>query len=172
MSDYCEIAKKHPFHGPYHDDEYGFPLTDQNLLFERLSLEIFQAGLSWLLILKRREGLREAFDHFQIDKVKTYNQGDIERLMTDQRVIRNSLKIKAIIRNAEIIDKISQNFGSFSNWLNHHHPQSHEDWVRLFRKNFKFTGPEIVSEFLMSIGLLPGAHREDCPIYQKILQLK
>ncbi|MBT3358415.1 MAG: DNA-3-methyladenine glycosylase I [Rhodospirillales bacterium] len=166
---YCDTAPGHPFHGPYHDEEYGFPLEDEAELFERLSLEIFQAGLSWLLVLKKRENMRAAFDGFDVDTVAAYADAEQQRLLNDAGIIRNRLKIASIIENARRIQGLRESHGGFAAWIAAHHPLALEDWVKLFRKTFKFTGPEVVNEFLMSIGYLPGSHAEDCPVLAKII---
>ncbi len=171
MSEYCDVAPGHPWHEPYHDREYGFPLRDDAGLFERLVLEINQAGLSWLTILKRRDGFREAYDGFDIDRIASYGEKDQARLLADPGVIRNRLKVAAAIENARRIVAIREQHGSFTAWLEAHHPLEKADWVKLFRATFKFTGPEIVGEFLMSTGYLPGAHRPDCPVYGQIEKL-
>jgi DNA-3-methyladenine glycosylase I len=168
---YCEIAPGDPWHGPYHDEEYGFPLAADNELFERLILEINQAGLSWLLILKRRDGFRQAFEKFDIEKVANYGAAEVARLLADPGIIRNRLKVAATIENARRILSLRAEHGSFKAWLDVHHPLAREDWVKLFRKTFKFTGPEIVGEFLMSTGYLPGAHVASCPVYERIVDL-
>ncbi|MDD3181380.1 MAG: DNA-3-methyladenine glycosylase I [Alphaproteobacteria bacterium] len=165
MVDYCEMAKGHPIHGPYHDTEYGFPSRDERVIFERLALEIMQAGLSWEIVLKKRPALNAAFDSFTVDKVAAYGEADVTRLLADPAIIRNRLKIAAIIENARRIQTIRQEAGSFAAWLDAHHPQSRESWVKLFKKTFKFTGGEIVGEFLMSLGYLEGAHKRGCPVY-------
>lgn len=172
MSWYCDIAPGHEFHGPYHDQEYGFPLKDDNELFGRLILEINQAGLSWLIILKRKEAFRKAFSNFEVAKVARYGERQRQRLLADASIIRNRRKVDAVIHNAKVIVKLQKEHGSFYKWLCHYHPLSKPEWVKLFKKTFKFTGGEITGEFLMSIGFLPGAHREDCPIHSKILKLK
>ena len=172
MVDYCEMAKGHPLHGPYHDTEYGFPSCDETVLFERLALEIMQAGLSWEITLKKRPALNKAFRKFSVTKVAAYTQKDIERLLTDETIIRNRRKIEAIIENAKIILVIRKEHGGFSKWLDAHHPQPKEAWVKLFKKTFKFTGGEIVGEFLMSLGYLEGAHKPACPVYRKIQGIK
>ena len=172
MSWYCDIAPGHPLHGPYHDREYGFPLAHEDALFERLALEINQAGLSWLLVLKRREGLRRAFDNFSVDRVAGYSSARINRLLTDPGIIRNRRKVEAIIENARRIRELRASSGSFAAWIERHHPLAKEDWVRLFKKTFVFTGGEVTGEFLMSIGYLPGAHHPGCPVYKKIARLK
>jgi DNA-3-methyladenine glycosylase I len=171
MSSYCEASVGHPFHGPYHDEEYGFPLNDDNLLFERLVLEINQAGLSWLTILKKKAAFQKAFRQFDIKKVASFKEKDRQRLLSDASIIRNRLKIDAAIANANTILALQKEFGSFHNWLQHHHPLSKDEWVKLFKNTFRFTGGEITGEFLMSTGYLPGAHHDRCPIYKKIAKL-
>ncbi|WP_048307694.1 DNA-3-methyladenine glycosylase I [Halomonas sp. PR-M31] len=169
MSDYCDLAPGHPFHGPYHDNEYGFPVTDDDALFERLVLEINQAGLSWLTMLKKRSAFQDAFDGFVVEKVAAYEDRERERLLSDASIIRNRLKIDAAIHNAGVVQALQREHGSFKAWLDLHHPLPLEEWVRLFKRTFRFTGPEIVNEMLMSTGYLPGAHRDDCPVQQRIL---
>ncbi|MEM6644942.1 MAG: DNA-3-methyladenine glycosylase I [Bacteroidota bacterium] len=171
MSTYCDIAPGHPHHGPYHDTEYGFPRRDDSELFERLVLEINQAGLSWLTILKKRDGFRAAYSGFEVDAVAAYGEDDRARLLADPRIIRNRLKVNAAIHNARRIVELRDAYGSFANWLDHHHPLPKRAWVRLFKKTFAFTGGEITGEFLMSLGYLPGAHASTCPVYQVIAKL-
>lgn len=172
MSSYCDLAPGHEWHGPYHDTEYGFPLREDHLLFERLTLEINQAGLSWLTILKKKENFRRAFEGFDLDQVAAYGAEERQRLLQDAGIIRNRLKIDATIENARRLIKIREKFGSFADWLDQQHPQAKEDWVRLFKKTFRFTGGEITGEFLMSTGYLPGAHNRKCPILRDIIQKK
>lgn len=172
---YCTYilnAGKDSIHKSYHDKEYGFPLKDDNALFARLILEINQAGLSWETILKKKENFFKAFDEFDIDKVSRYSEKKIEKLLQDAGIIRNRLKIEATISNAKKIKEIQKEFGSFKKWLDQHHPKSKEEWVKLFKQTFRFTGGEIVNEFLVSTGYLPGAHDETCPIYKKVLKTK
>ncbi len=169
---YCDIAPGHPFHGPYHDHEYGFPVSDDDALFERLVLEINQAGLSWLTILKKREAFRKAFDGFEIARVARFTPKRREKLLQDEGIIRNRLKIDAAIENAKRVLAIQKSHGSFARWLDAHHPRTKEEWVKLFKKTFVFTGGEITSSFLLSVGILEGAHEEGCPVYAKILRLK
>ncbi len=171
MTWYCDVAPGHEFHGPYHDTEYGFPTSDETVLFERLAMEIMQAGLSWILILKKRQNLNNAFAGFSVDKVAAFDDGNIERLLNDEGIIRNRLKINAIIENAKRIQIMRASHGSFADWIAMHHPLSKTEWVKLFKKTFKFTGGEITGEFLMSTGYLPGVHREECPVYKKIASL-
>ena len=145
MTSYCESAPGHPLHGPYHDREYGFPAREEPVLFERMVLEINQAGLSWELMLKKRAAFRAAFD--------------------------NRRKIDAVIENARRIRALRESHGGFADWLDAHHPLDKAEWVKLLRQTFVFMGPEVVGEFLMSLGYLPGAHRPDCPVNAEILQL-
>ncbi len=169
---YVQHAGKDTVHRAYHDTEYGFPIYDDNLLFARLVLEINQAGLSWDTILKKKANFFKAFDNFNIDKVACYSEKRKEKLMQDAGIIRNRLKIEATVHNAKAIKAIQKEFGSFKKWLDIHHPKPKEEWVQLFKKTFRFTGGEIVNEFLMSAGYLPGAHAKDCPVYKKALKQK
>ena len=91
-------------------------------------------------------------------------------MLADAGIIRNRLKVNAAIENARVILQLQNEFGSFGKWLEHHHPLTKDEWVKLFKKHFKFTGGEIVNEFLMSIGYLPGAHSLDCKIYKVTLK--
>ena len=172
MSGYCKVAPGHEWHGPYHAAHYGFPILNDDELFERLILEINQAGLSWLTILKRQDAFRKAFREFKIEKVARLGARDVERLMQDASIIRNRMKIEATIENAKRIKVIQREMGSFAEWLNSHHPKRKDEWVKLFKKTFVFTGGEIVGEFLMSIGYLPGAHHAGCATYKRIAKLK
>lgn len=156
-------------HGAYHDTSYGFPIHDDNELFCRLVLEINQAGLSWETILKKEKTFRKAYDGFDIRKVAAYGKADRERLLADPGIIRNKLKVGAAVENAKTILVLQKEYGSFEKWLDGHHPKSREEWVKLFKKTFRFTGGEIVNEFLMSIGYLPGAHDAGCPVYKEVL---
>lgn len=171
MAHYCDLAPGHPVHGPYHDEEYGFPLAKDEELLERLALEINQAGLSWLTILKKKDNFHRAFEGFDVRTVAHYGEKDRTRLLSDAGIIRNRLKVDAVIHNAGVLLQLREKYGSFLNWLNAHHPLSREDWVQLFKKTFRFTGGEITGEFLMSTGYLPGAHRPECPIFKKIARL-
>ena len=167
---YCRIAPGHPVHGLYHDSEYGFPTGEESVLFERLVLEINQAGLSWLTILKKRGAFRAAFADFDVDRVAAFGPTDTDRLLADSGIIRNRLKIEAAAENARRIQILRKSHGSLTGWLEAHHPRSPQEWTRLFRQTFRFTGGQIVNEFLMSVGYLPGAHEPDCPIFTRILE--
>lgn len=170
--DYVEKLDKNNVHKLYHDTEYGFPLHNDNELFARLVLEINQAGLSWDTILKKKENFFKAYDDFEVAKVAKYNENKIVKLLNDAGIIRNRLKINAAIENARKILELQKEFSSFKKWLEHHHPLTKEEWVKLFKKTFRFTGGEIVNEFLMSTGYLRGAHSEACSVYKKIAKLK
>jgi DNA-3-methyladenine glycosylase I len=161
-------------HKEYHDNHYGFPIKNDDELFERMMFEINQAGLNWILILKKQDNFRKAFDNFNIEKVANYGEKEILRLMNDQGIIRNRLKINAAVENARIILNIREETGSFRKWLDTHSGKKHslEEWTRLFKKTFKFTGGEIVNEFLISTGYLPGAHSPECPVYERIKLLR
>jgi DNA-3-methyladenine glycosylase I len=165
---YCDIAPGHPYHGPYHAKEYGFPIRNDARLFERLALEINQAGLSWLTILKKRQNFYDAFDGFDVDRVARYGKRERARLLRNEGIIRNELKVNAVIENARRIVLIRESHGSFARWLDAHHPLAKEEWVKLFKKVFLFTGGEITGEFLLSTGYLPGAHVETCPVYERV----
>ncbi|KAF0106616.1 MAG: DNA-3-methyladenine glycosylase I [Anaerolineaceae bacterium] len=174
MTSYCETIRGHPedtLNKKYHDTQYGFPLTDDAALFERLMLEVNQAGLSWTLILRRAPGFRRAYNGFDVDTVAAYGEADAARLLADAGVIRNRLKVHAAVENARRIQGLRGEFGSFKGWLDAHHPLSLEEWTQLFKKTFVFTGGEIVREFLVSTGYLPGAHDHDCPVYWQIARL-
>ena len=168
---YCRLAPGHPVHGRYHDVEYGFPAGEESVLFERLVLEINQAGLSWLTILNKRAAFRAAYAEFEVDRVAGFGPDDIARLLADPGIIRNRLKIDAAVENARRIQAIRASHGSFSNWLEAHHPRPIEAWTTLFRRTFRFTGGQIVTEFLISLAYLPGAHEPDCPVYARVLEV-
>ena len=172
---YCDFAPGHPLHGPYHDHEYGFPQRDEAALFERLVLEINQAGLSWETILRKREAFRRAYDGFDVDAVAAYGERDRARLLADAGIIRNRLKVDAAIHNAGVVRGLRKSHGGFARWLDAQaidpatgKPRDKASWVKLFKQTFRFTGGEITGEFLMSLGYLPGAHRAGCPALKRI----
>ena len=172
---YCTFAvakEEGSVHKRYHDTAYGFPITNDDELFGRLILEINQAGLSWTTILNKEESFRAAYSNFSIQKVASYNEQEVARLLSDAGIIRNRLKIAAAVYNAQVIIGIQAERGSFKAWLDSQHPKEKAEWVKLFKQTFKFTGGEIVGEFLMSTGYLPGAHDTSCPTYHKILKSK
>jgi len=168
---YCEAIsrmEKDNVHVIYHNTAYGFPIDDDNELFGRLILEINQAGLSWTTILNKQENFRKAYSSFHIETIATYTEVDRARLLNDAGIIRNRLKINAAIHNAKVIVALKTQHHTFKNWLNAHAHFNKQEWITLFKKTFNFTGGEIVNEFLMSTGYLPGAHIESCEIYKKL----
>ncbi len=167
MQSYCGYARaRDDVHREHHDTEHGFLPRDDDDLFRRLMLEISQAGLSFETVLKRKQGIYRAFN--SVDKVAKFGAAHVKKLMQDASIIRHRLKILAAIHNAKKIKELQKEFGSFKHWLDAHHPRTREEWVKLFRKTFTFTGGEIVNEFLMSTGYLPGAHDADCPVLKNI----
>lgn len=162
---YCLSVRKLPENHVsryYHDHIYGVRVEDDRLLFERLVMEINQAGLSWVTILKKQENFKKAFDDYDLEKIAHYGEDKVEELLQNKGIIRNQLKIRAVIHNANVVLQLMEQQGSFKAWLDMHHPAEWQDWVTLFKKTFKFTGPEIVREFLVSLAYLPGAHDEFC----------
>ena len=138
MASYCEYIRAHPedeLNRRYHDEKYGFPLADDAALLERFTQEINQAGLSWILILKKEDAFRRAFGGFDVDTVAAYGEADAARLLADAGIIRNRLKVRAVIENARRIQGLRGEFGSFKGWLDAYHPLSLEEWVKLFKKN-------------------------------------
>jgi len=168
MKSYCEIAREHPEHRAFHDRDHGMPVRGDDELFERLLLEINQAGLSWLTVLKKRGRLRAAYAGFSVERVAGFGDDDRARLLDDAGIIRNRLKIEAAIHNAGVVLAMRESHGSFCRWLDAHHPRELSQWIKLFRKTFKFTGGEITNEFLIGTGYLPGAHDRDCPQFDRI----
>ncbi|MDR2127744.1 MAG: DNA-3-methyladenine glycosylase I [Burkholderiaceae bacterium] len=153
----------------YHDHEYGFPIADDKTLFGRLLLEINQAGLNWTLMLRKKAAFEAAYDGFDPARVAAYGEAERQRLLADARIVRNRLKINAAIHNAQAVLALQKEYGSLKAWLDTHHPKTLDEWTRLFKRHFKFVGGEIVHEFLMSCGYLPGAHDASCPIYPRVL---
>ncbi len=171
---YCNFSQTNALHQYYHDKEYGFPVSDDNVLFERLALEINQAGLSWDLMLKKRAGFNKAFKNFNVIVISRFGKRDIERLLKDEAIVRNRFKIEAVIHNAKIIKEIQKTDGSFANWLaSHLVGVGEKEAAKLFKKHgFKFIGGEIMKEFLQSIGILPSPHEKTCPINKDIFKAK
>ena len=174
---YCDYIssldkKEQNVHRIYHDTQYGFPISNDNDLFGRLILEINQAGLSWTTILNKQENFLKAYDGFNIKKIAAYGEKEVQRLLQDAGIIRNRLKVAAAIYNAQVVLDLQKSHGSFRNWLDANHPKTKMEWVKLFNQHFRFTGGEIVNEFLMSTGYLAGAHTENCPVFKKVMKAK
>jgi DNA-3-methyladenine glycosylase I len=164
---YCQYCLKLPpdnIHRIYHDTKYGVKISDYRELFGRLILEINQAGLSWDIILKREEQFRLAFDNYDIERIAQYSESNIDQLMTNAGIIRHRKKIEAVIHNANQVLALTKEYGSFFAWIESNRTINTEEWVQLFKKNFKFVGTEIVKEFLLSSGIIEGAHDENCPV--------
>ncbi len=164
----------------YHDQEWGKPVYDDKKIFEFLTLEIFQAGLSWRTVLYKRENFRKAFDNFDPKKISKYNEKKIEKLLSDAGIIRNKLKIFATINNATEFLKVQKEFGTFSNymwsWVGNkpviHKIQKISDYVTydetavkwakdLKKRNFKFLGPTVLYAQMQATGMI-NDHSEDC----------
>ena len=172
---YCDAVREMSPDNPnvaYHDTQYGFPIHDDNELFGRLILEINQAGLSWTTILRKAEHFRVAYAGFDVTRIAGFGEADRERLLADAGIIRNRLKVDAAIHNAGVVLGLQRDHGSFEAWLDAHHPLGKAEWVKLFRRTFRFSGGEITGEFLMSTGYLPGAHVESCPAFGTIAALE
>ena len=171
----------------YHDIEWGRPVHQDRLLFEFLLLESFQAGLSWLTVLKKRENFRAAFDAFNYNRIADYNESDRRRLMQNAGIIRNKLKIEAAINNARAFQKVVEEKGSFNNYIwsfvefkpikNHYRTSEQlppntalSDFISkdLKRRNFKFVGTTIIYSFMQAIGMV-NDHTQECYLYNEIL---
>ena len=167
---YCSYCKSQPegsIHRWYHDEVYGRMSKNDNDLFGRLLMEISQAGLSWDIVLNKYEGIKSAYSDFDIKKISQYSEKDIASLMNNKDIIRHELKIRSAIFNANKILKIQEESGTFRAWILENNQNSIENWTKLFKKNFKFVGKEIVKEFLISNGIIEGAHDKTCPLYTK-----
>lgn len=166
---FCETKEPQEVNRLYHDTLYGFSIESDDELFGRLILEINQAGLSWQTILLKQDNFRKAFDNFSIKQIANYSQDKIDELLQNPGIIRNKLKINAAIHNAKEVLALQKEHGSFKNWIEINSPKTKEEWVKLFKKDFKFVGEEIINEFLMSAGYLKGAHEETCKIFDVVL---
>jgi DNA-3-methyladenine glycosylase I len=169
----CDWANTHPMLTEYHDREWGVPLHDENRVFEMFSLDCFQAGLSWLTILKKREAFLQAFDGFVIDQVATYTDQKIGELLGNQSIVRNRLKIPAVIHNAFLAQEIRNEFGTFANYIWSFSDQKviRNAWEKqrdipassavsdkmsrdMIKRGFKFAGSTICYAFMQSIGMV------------------
>lgn len=183
----CTWAGDDPLYIDYHDNEWGRPVHDDNKLFEMLTLEGMQAGLSWITILRKREAYRKAFDGFDIDRILLYDNAKIGELMQNAGIVRNRLKINSVITNAKAFRQVQEEFGSFDKFLwgyaggkpiqNHWAAHSNlpattelSDKIskELKRRGFKFVGSTIVYAFMQAVGLV-NDHTEDCFAYADIM---
>ncbi len=189
MKPRCVWGESHPLYVDYHDKEWGVPLHDDRVLFEFLILEGAQAGLSWLTILKKRDSYRKAFDHFDINRIARYTQKDIERLLADEGIIRNRLKVESAIRNARGSLQIIEEHGSLDTYLWRYvdgqpiqnawksmkelpsQTKESEAMSRDLKKlGFNFVGPTICYAFMQAVGMV-NDHITDCYRYQEIMNL-
>lgn len=185
----CGWCQGDTLYEKYHDEEWGVPVHNDQTFFEFLILESFQAGLSWITILRKRENFRKAFDNFDYKKVAGYDSNKIQKLMQDQGIIRHELKIRAAITNAQALLKIQEDYGSFSNYIwkfVNDRPLQHsiEDYRKapairpeseamskdLKRKGFKFMGPTVAYAFMQATGLV-NDHEKSCFRYAEVKEL-
>jgi len=183
MQNRCVWVHENPLYIDYHDNEWGKPVYDDKTLFEFLLLESFQAGLSWITILKKRENFREAFDHFDYQKIAAYPESKYNSLLENAGIIRNKLKIKSAITNAKLFMEIQKEFGSFSKFIwsyvdgkpivNTIHKREDipatttlSDTISkdLKKRGFKFVGSTIVYAFMQATGIV-NDHTIDCFCY-------
>ena len=176
----CDWCSGNELYMKYHDEEWGKPVYDDEILFEFLVLESMQAGLSWLTILKKRENFRQAFDNFDVQKVSKYDENKILTLLNNPGIIRNRRKIEAAINNAQCFIKIQNEFGSFANFqwgfVNHKQIINHYDNIKavpatsplsdkfakeLKKRGFKFLGSTIIYAHLQAVGVI-NDHIDSC----------
>lgn len=179
----CSWVTDDPIYITYHDEEWGRPVYDDQHLFEMISLEGAQAGLSWLTILKRREFYRDAFSQFDPKVICTYDEEKVAQLLNNEGIIRNELKIRSVIMNARAFLMIQDEFGGFSNYLwrfvegepilnewssSEDVPTSTKESEQLSkdlkRRGFKFVGPVICYAFMQAVGMV-NDHTKDCFLY-------
>ncbi len=182
----CAWTANNPFHNEYHDNEWGVPLHDDQKLFEFLILDAFQAGLSWLTILKKHDNFRKAFDNFDAEKIALYNEAKIQELLNDAGIIRNKLKVRAAVTNAQIFLRIQKEFGSFDKyiWQFVNHKPIINKWVQmedvpvstkesdamskdLKKRGFKFVGTTICYAFMQAAGIV-NDHTTNCFRYKEV----
>ncbi len=186
MKSRCRWATTDPLYIKYHDTEWGVPLHDDRMLFEFLVLDGAQAGLSWLTILKKRDNYRVAFDDFDVQKIARYDSCKISELLADQGIVRNKLKIKAVVQNARSFLGVRQEFGSFDEYIwgfvggktiknrwkktaeiPSQSPESAEMSANLKKRGFTFVGPTICYAFMQAAGLV-NDHVLDCFRYEEV----
>ena len=180
----CAWCGSDPLYVEYHDTEWGVPVYDDDKLFEFLILETFQAGLSWITVLRKRENFRKAFDNFNYKKIANYNETKFDELIQDAGIIRNKLKIKATISNAIAFIEVQQEFGSFSNYIWKFTKQIKNSWKDLSgvpattelsdtvskdlkKRGFKFVGPTVIYAHMQATGMI-NDHVTDCFRYHEV----
>jgi DNA-3-methyladenine glycosylase I len=180
MKNRCPWSETHELHIPYHDKEWGKPVKDDRLLFEMLNLEGAQAGLSWITILKKREGYRRAFVNFDANKLVRFTPGNKKALMKDEGIVRNRLKIDAVVTNACAFLEVQKEYGSFSKYIWGFvggKPILHADRKRavkiseemskdLKKRGFRFVGPSIMFAFMQAVGML-NDHSKECFLFRE-----
>lgn len=185
MKKRCFWVSEDPLYIEYHDKEWGVPVYDDAVFFEFLILETFQAGLSWITILKKRENFREAFDNFDYRKIANYNEVKYESLLQNAGIIRNKLKVKSAITNAQLFMEVQKEFGSFSKYIwsftngkpiinafNERAavpattPLSDEISKALKKRGFKFVGSTVIYAFMQATGIV-NDHTTDCFRYKE-----
>jgi DNA-3-methyladenine glycosylase I len=160
----CAWCKNDPLLSEYHDKEWGKLIKDDNKLFERMTMEVFQAGLSWKIILIKREAFNKAFAGFDIKKVARFKEPQVRKLLDDKSIIRNPRKISATIYNANSIIEIQKEYGSFFNFIKK--LDVNADLVKQLKKHFKFMGKETATCFLMGCGRIKAHHDKNCFLYK------
>ena len=182
----CSWCGTDPLYLRYHDEEWGVPVTDDKTMFEFLILETFQAGLSWITILRKRENFKNAFDGFNYKKIAKYDQAKIDSLLQDKGIIRNKLKVHSAISNAQAFMEIQKEFGSFSeyiwgfvngqpiknNWKNHQDVPATTELSdalskELKKRGFKFVGSTVMYAHMQATGLI-NDHVESCFRHKEI----
>ncbi len=185
---YCNWENRSELDVIYHDTEWGIPLHDDQMQFEYVSLEVLQCGLSWELILRKRDVFRRCFDNFDYDKIARYGESDVQRILNTENMIRSERKIRAIINNAQQFQEIRRQYGSFSDYLwaftggktvlyeghdtgdvpvsNHLSEKISKD---LKKRGFKYLGPVVMYSHLQACGII-NDHDKDCPCYKKIIE--
>lgn len=190
MTTRCEWVNSDPLYLAYHDEEWGVPVHDEQRLFEMLILEGAQAGLSWLTILRKRENYRQAFDHFQAEKVAGYDDRKVAELLANPGIVRNRLKVNAAIKNAGAFLAVQEEFGSFDTYIwqfvegqpkqNAWHslaeipartPESEAMSKDLQKRGFKFVGPTICYAYMQAIGMV-NDHTIACFRYEQVAHLR
>jgi DNA-3-methyladenine glycosylase I len=165
----CSWCADDPLYIQYHDEEWGVPVHDERKLFEMLVLEGFQAGLSWITILRKRENFRKAFRGFDPEKIARFTRRDLDRLMLDAGIVRNRLKIEGSVLSAKAYLAVHKEFGSFDRFIwQFAKPTADADHMskELLRRGFKFVGPTICYAFMQAIGMV-NDHAEGCWKYRK-----
>ena len=166
----CSWANDNQLLSTYHDVEWGIPIYDDCLLFESLTLELFQSGLSWIVILRKRDNFRRAFDYFNIGSISNYNQIDISRLLSDSTIVRNRLKIGNTVNNAQKTIQIQKEYGSFSNYLWSSFRDDSDSCNSillskdLLKRGFRSLGHITCNSFMQAVGLING-HSRDCYLF-------